>query len=112
MAADLVDMHARVEGISSYPKLSAPRLYRVLERERLYAQLDQCLERAVTWVGAPAGAGKTTLVGAYLKARRHRVLWYQLDGGDGEAATFFYYLGLAAEQALGRRLTERLPVLG
>ncbi len=47
-------------------------------------------------VSGPPGAGKTTLVADYLVVRRLRHLWYQLDEGDGDIATFFYYLRQAA----------------
>jgi DNA-binding SARP family transcriptional activator len=60
----------------------------------------------VTWVCAPPGAGKTTLVASYLASRRLRAVWYQLDEGDGDVATFFYYLGLAAP-----RRRQALPFL-
>jgi LuxR family maltose regulon positive regulatory protein len=35
-------------------------------------------------------------VASYLSARKLRSLWYQIDSGDNDLATFFYYLGLAA----------------
>ena len=44
----------------------------------------------------PPGAGKTTLIASYLSARRLQSLWYQVDEGDEDLATFFYYLGQAA----------------
>lgn len=44
----------------------------------------------------PPGAGKTTLAASYLDSQKRPLLWYQLDEGDADAATFFHYLGLAA----------------
>ena len=45
---------------------------------------------------APPGAGKTTLASSYVDARELRHLWFQLDAGDADPATFFHYLGVAA----------------
>lgn len=47
----------------------------------------------------PPGSGKTTLVADYLARRRIANLWYQIDSGDAEPATFFHYLTLAASKA-------------
>jgi len=87
-------------------KTSRPALARTLARPRLFRLLDRAGRRPVTWVWAPPGAGKTTMVASYLAARRRRALWYQLDSGDADVATFFYYLGQAAA---GRK--RPLPLL-
>jgi ATP/maltotriose-dependent transcriptional regulator MalT len=49
-------------------------------------------ERPVIWIAGPAGCGKTTLVSSYLEARGIPCLWDQIDQGDADPATFFYYL--------------------
>ena len=76
-------------------KLSRPRLYDALPRNRLFRLLDEA-RPSVIWVAAPPGAGKTTLVASYLESRKLPGIWYQVDSGDADPATFFYYLGLAA----------------
>jgi LuxR family transcriptional regulator, maltose regulon positive regulatory protein len=92
-------------------KLSRPRPAGAHARERLFARLDECLRDAVAvWIAAPPGAGKTTLVASWLDARALRALWYQVDAGDGDPASFFYHLGLGAKQAgLSRKV--HLPLL-
>ena len=37
-------------------------------------------------------------------------MWYRLDRGDGDSATFFYYLGLAAKK-VSPRVKKPLPLL-
>jgi len=62
------------------------------------------------WVSGPPGSGKTVLISSYLEARSLPCLWYQVDCQDADAATFFYYMGLAAKKASSR--TKRpLPLL-
>lgn len=78
-------------------KLSAPRMPRVLARTRLFRRLDQARRHPIVWLTGPPGIGKTTLVASYLPARHLRSLWYQVDEGDGDIATFFHYLGLAGQ---------------
>src|SRR5262245_4531888 len=85
-------------------KTTRPRADGVLARPRLYRFLDR--SAPLTWVSAPPGAGKTTLVASWVAARRLVGLWYQLDAGDGDPGSFFHFLRLAAPQ--GR---APLPVL-
>ncbi len=63
------------------------------------------------WCGSRRrpGAGKTTLVASWLESRALPGIWYQIDSGDADAATFFYYLGLAARPWQRRR--RPLPLL-
>lgn len=72
--------------------------------------LDDCLSRPAVWVSAPAGSGKTTLVATYLEDRNIPCLWYSADSGDGDVATFFYYMGLAVKRAFPR-FRKPLPSL-
>jgi ATP/maltotriose-dependent transcriptional regulator MalT/DNA-binding SARP family transcriptional activator len=88
-------------------KLSRPRLYRVIARERLFCALDGLREHPVVWVtGAPA-AGKSALVASWLEARKLAAVWYHIDPGDADPATFFHYLGRAAPA--GGRDAQPLP---
>jgi ATP/maltotriose-dependent transcriptional regulator MalT/DNA-binding SARP family transcriptional activator len=58
----------------------------------------------------PPGCGKTTLAAGYLERTKLPSLWYQIDEGDADVASFFYYLGLAAGE-LRRKPALRLPQL-
>ncbi len=91
-------------------KLQAPCADKAYLRERLFSELDNLrLSHKAIWLAAPAGSGKTTLVSSYVQNRGIPVLWYKLEEGDADIASFFYYLGLAA-QNLSPDM-EPLPVL-
>jgi len=92
-------------------KLTRPRLHGALARERLFAKLDAARDRrrAICVVGPP-GAGKTTVVATWLDTRRLSGIWYQVDSGDADLATFFYYLGQASTHFSSAR-QRSLPAL-
>ena len=79
---------------ASLGKITRPKVSAVLPRKRLFALLDA--QGAAAWVSGPPGCGKTTLAASWLDHAGIRSLWYQLDEGDADVATFFYYLSLAA----------------
>ena len=91
-------------------KVIRPILRDVFPRKRLFILLDQMRKQPVIWVSGLAGSGKTTLVNSYLEARRIPCLWYEVDEGDADLATFFYYLGQAAKKAAPRK-RKSLPLL-
>ncbi len=91
-------------------KITRPKLSGTFRRDRLFRLIDKGRSKPVVWVAAQAGSGKTTLVASYLDSRRVPCLWYQVDQGDGDVASFFYYMGIAAKSA-GPRYKKRLPVL-
>src|SRR4030043_552224 len=91
-------------------KITRPILTGVFQRKRLFSLIDRLRKQPVIWVSGPPGCGKTTLVSSYLEARKIPCLWYQVDEGDADPATFFYYLGQAAKRASPRK-RKSLPLL-
>jgi len=81
-------------------KLTRPQVHAVVPRERPFRRLDAPGLRWC-WIAAPAGAGKTTLASSWIEERKLECLWLSLDAGDGDPATLFHYLGLAAAQLAG-----------
>ena len=73
-------------------KLSPPRIERVITRTRVHAAIHEALQRPVCWIVGAAGTGKTTAAAEYLRVYRRRAIWYRIDEGDADIATFFHYL--------------------
>jgi LuxR family maltose regulon positive regulatory protein len=77
-------------------KLTSPPVRAdLISRFRLTQQLSASLERPLTLVCAPAGYGKTTLIGEWLSSRAGglvRVAWVSLDEDDNDPTRFLTYL--------------------
>ena len=79
-------------------KLTPPGLRGPLvQREALFARLDEGVEQRVILLSALAGAGKTTLVRAWLtsragKAQMPPVAWVSLDAGENDPVRFWRYV--------------------
>src|SRR4030042_5012818 len=83
-------------------KISFPSSGKIFPRKRLSRPLDKAPARPVIFITSPPGSGKTSLVASYLNDRKLPCLWYQMDEGDADLATFFYYMGLAGRKAAPR----------
>lgn len=92
-------------------KLTPPRLHAITRRKRLFSLVDEKhRHHPLIWVAGPPGAGKTSLIASYLVEQKPRTLWYHVDPGDADLATFFHYLAQSAQAAAGRKKL-RLPAL-
>jgi DNA-binding SARP family transcriptional activator len=90
-------------------KIAIPAARDVLERGRLFKALDRGREGPIIWISGPGGAGKTTLVSSYIQARGLPAIWYQMDEGDADPSTFFYYLSHAVTARSRRKLPYLTP---
>ncbi len=92
-------------------KLTPPQPSGLYTRTRLFAILDESHKhnRAV-WIDAPGGAGKTSLATSYGHSRGLNILWYQVDTGDLDVASLFYYLAVATQKA-APQYPNALPAL-
>jgi LuxR family maltose regulon positive regulatory protein len=84
---------------STIAKITRPGFSGVCLRKRLFKRLDKARKSPAVWISGPPGAGKTILASSYIETRRLPCLWYQADGGDADAAAFFYYMSQAAYKA-------------
>ena len=97
-------------------KLQLPRSRpNSLRRSRLQAQLDAGLDRPLTLLSAPAGFGKTTLVGDWVQQRQAtgplRVAWLALDDADNDPVRFMRYLAAALHRITPRASQTLLTLL-
>lgn len=90
-------------------KITRPRYSKILDRNRLFALLDRLIKRPSVWIAGPPGSGKTVLASSYIEKKGLPAIWYQVDPGDSDPSTFFYYMRLAAGAAKPRK-KSRLPL--
>jgi LuxR family maltose regulon positive regulatory protein len=90
-------------------KLYVPPVRReMVSRPRLMERLNAGLEGKLTLISAPAGFGKTTLLGEWIHARARdeasgQTAWLSLDEDDNDPACFMAYV-IAALQSLDAHL--------
>ncbi len=96
--------------MSTLAKVSIPHLRHTYQRRRLFQLLDKEGHKPIVWVTGPPGAGKTTLVTSYIAAKKIPCVWYQVDEGDADLPSFFYYLGKAGQRDTRKR-RQALPSL-
>lgn len=99
-------------------KLNRPRITsELIERPRLYTTLSR--RRPLTVVVAPAGYGKTTLVGSWCEQSGMVSTWLTLDPNNSHLNSFLSYLlaalerlfpGFAHETGLGPNFTGAISV--
>src|SRR5262245_31982185 len=91
----------------------------VVERPRLFAQLNRQADAALTLIAAPAGFGKTQLLVSWVEAHPEvSVAWVSLDAGDSDPRRFWTYVAHAVDRvrsgmarpALARLRTPGVPL--
>jgi LuxR family maltose regulon positive regulatory protein len=70
---------------------------KVVLRSRLIERLDEGLHHRLTLVSAPAGFGKTTLLGEWVAGCGRPAAWLSLDERDGDPTRFLTYLVAALQ---------------
>jgi LuxR family maltose regulon positive regulatory protein len=71
----------------------------IVQRRHLTSRLNEGMQRRLTLISAPAGFGKTTLLGEWIPTGSRCVTWVSLDKGDNDAMRFWTYV-VAALQML------------
>src|SRR5690606_3521183 len=93
-------------------KVRAPQRRKdVLRRVRLIDRLHQNLHRKLTFVSAPAGYGKTTLLVDFASDVDAHVCWYRISPEDGDLVQFAQHIVASFQQqfpGFGITLQQRL----
>ena len=81
-------------------KLHVPRARPgFVARPRLADRLVEAQEHELLLVCAPAGFGKTTLLGDWARRSQRPVAWLSLDGADNDPARFWRHVAAALDRA-------------
>ena len=64
----------------------------IVHRSELYEKLDIGLNRKLILVSAPAGFGKSTLLGDWINQRKISTAWFSIDNGDNDPVEFLSYI--------------------
>jgi len=70
-------------------KILRPGTGGLVERPRLQELIDDHQGLRITWITAPAGSGKTSLIASYSEQTGLSTVWYRFDGGDRDPSGFF-----------------------
>ncbi len=70
-----------------------------LARSRLLERLTEGTARELTLVCAPAGFGKTSVLGEWAGRSGRPIAWLSLDAGDNDPARFWRYVAAALDPA-------------
>ena len=76
---------------------------KAIARENLFGILDDSLSNRLTFISAPAGFGKTTLLSSWITMHKKRSLtasWLTLDADDNEENRFWIYFITAIKSAI------------
>jgi LuxR family maltose regulon positive regulatory protein len=96
------------------PKLRPPRLPSLcISRQRLLTRMEKSHQGKLTFVLAPAGSGKTTLVRQWIETQGQdtQVAWLSLDPEDDDPIRFWHYVLTACEHVEGKPGQEALKLL-
>lgn len=94
-------------------KISAPPLRAgLVARPRLLTLLDEAAAHDLALVAAPAGFGKSTLVGVWLRARGQPAAWLSIDQNDNDPVRFLTYLVRALQPLIPEAGASVLAALG
>jgi LuxR family transcriptional regulator, maltose regulon positive regulatory protein len=81
-------------------------------RPRLVDLLEDALAGGLVLVCAPAGFGKTALLGDWARRGGRAVAWLSLDAGDSDPARFWRHVVAALDRALPGIAVRVAPLLG
>ena len=94
---DYDDAHMRT--VARSHKFRRPVLHHYVPRTAILEQLASSSNKPATAVLAPPGYGKTTLISNYTESFQGTSIWYSIDDGDADLASFFHHFSHAIQSA-------------
>ncbi|WP_249354821.1 MULTISPECIES: hypothetical protein [Ralstonia] len=92
-------------------KISRPQSGGIVLRPRVLNRIGRGFAASpIVWVVSPAGSGKTKLAISYLEASGLPAIWYEVDAGDMDPASFFRTFGQACAAHLGADSATQPPL--
>lgn len=97
-------MHdTNVNALLLLSKITLPgKIQAFVPRPRLIDRLNEGLGCRATFISAPAGYGKTTLISEWANQLNRPVAWLSLDEKDNDLIRFWHYVTAAIERSTGR----------
>ncbi|MBP1991223.1 hypothetical protein [Paenibacillus eucommiae] len=83
----------------------------LINRKRLINAITKGLHGRLTAVCAPAGYGKTTLIGQWARVTNHLAVWVSLDVTDNDPVRFWRYISHALAGPFPADTTKRITSL-
>jgi len=92
-------------------KINRPQSGGIVPRPRVLNRIGRGFAASpIVWVASPAGSGKTKLAISYLEASGLPAIWYEVDAGDMDPASFFRTFGQACAAHLGADSATQPPL--
>ncbi len=83
---------------------------KLILRTRLLEMLNLGLKCRLTLISAPAGYGKSTLLGSWVRQCAYPIAWLSIDANDNDPSSFVNYIAAALQSIIPDQIQEYEPL--